>query len=77
MSRGWIQVTPGSPCRQCKATHRCTYHSEGQQWKCCYDFAGANLYKRGVDDVVLAPPSLDDIFMGFYDQSDRAQVTAG
>jgi ABC-2 type transport system ATP-binding protein len=28
----------------------------------------------GVDDIVLAPPSLDDIFMGFYDQSSPPQV---
>ncbi|MCC6791632.1 MAG: ABC transporter ATP-binding protein [Thermomicrobiales bacterium] len=29
------------------------------------------LANSGVDDLVLAPPSLDDIFMGFYDQSNR------
>ena len=31
----------------------------------------------GVDDVTISPPSLDDVFMAFYDQPDRETAIAG
>jgi ABC-2 type transport system ATP-binding protein len=35
------------------------------------------LAEAGIDDLVLAPPSLDDIFLGYYDQSSGGAVFNG